>query len=69
MIKAYCVFNDFDRDACRIIRAAGVQLDISRSNRRPNKEELNDLFVKYDILIIGVKEKFTKDMLDLVNNK
>ena len=69
MIKGYCVFNDFDRDACRIIRAAGVQLDISQSNRRPNKEELNDLFVKYDILIIGVKEKFTKDMLDLVNNK
>ena len=69
MLKAYSVFKDLDKKACEIIKKAGVQLDISDSNQRPNKEELIKLFNKYDILIIGVKEKFTKDMLEGLNDK
>ena len=69
MLKAYSVFKDLNKEACEIIKTAGAELDISNSSLRPNKEELIDLFSRYDILIIGVKEIFTKDMLDLVNDK
>lgn len=63
MLKAYSVFKDLDKKACEIIKSAGIQLDLSNSDQRPNKEELVRLFNDYDILIIGVKEKFTEDML------
>lgn len=63
MLKAYSVFKDLDKKACEIIRSAGIQLDLSNSDQRPNKEELLRLFNDYDILIIGVKEKITEDML------
>lgn len=63
MLKAYSVFKDLDKKACEIIRSAGIQLDLSNSDQRPNKEELVRLFNDYDILIIGVKEKVTEDML------
>lgn len=63
MLKAYSVFKDLDKKACEIITSAGIQLDLSNSDQRPNKEELVRLFNDYDILIIGVKEKITEDML------
>ena len=70
MLKAYSVFKDLDKRACEIIRNAGIQLHLSNSDQRPNKEELVRLFNEYDILIIGVKEKFTEDMLNgLKENK
>lgn len=69
MLKAYSVFNDLDKKACEIIRNAGVQLDISNSSKRPEKKELLKLFNDYDILIIGVKERFTKDMLEGLKDK
>ncbi len=69
MLKAYSVFNDLDKKACEIIRNAGVQLDISNSSKRPDKKELMKLFNDYDILIIGVKERFTKDMLEGLKDK
>lgn len=69
MLKAYSVIPDLNKDACEIIRTAGVQLEISNSNKRPDKKMLTKLFNKYDILIIGAKEKFTKDMLSGINCK
>ena len=59
MLKAYSIFKDLDKKACEILRNAGIQLDISNSVERPNKEELIRLLNDYDILIIGVKEKLT----------
>ena len=69
MLKAYSVFNDLNEEACAIIKSTGVQLDIADTNIRPNKEELIDLLNKYDILIIGVKEKITEDMFKQLNGK
>lgn len=69
MLKAYSVFNDLNKDAIQIIRNAGVDLEISKSFQRPNKQELVKLLNSYDILIISVKEKFTKDMLDGLNTR
>ena len=69
MLRAYSVFKDLDKKACEIITSAGIQLELSTSEERPNKSELERLLKDYDILIIGVKEKLTKDMLIGVDKK
>ena len=69
MLKAYSVFKDLDKKACEILINAGIQLDLSNSEERPNKEELLKLLNDYDILIIGVREKLTEDMLKEINIK
>ena len=69
MLKAYSIFKDLDQKACEIITNAGIQLELSQKEERPKKEELIELLKNYDILIIGVKEKFTQDMLKEVNCK
>lgn len=69
MLKAYSVFKDLDKKACEILINTGIQLDLSNSEERPNKEELLKLLNDYDILIIGVREKLTEDMLKEINNK
>lgn len=68
MLKAYSIFKDLDKKACKIITDFGVQLDLATSKERPNKEELSRLLKDYDILIIGVKEKMTEDMLTQIHN-
>lgn len=69
MLRAYSIFKDLDKKACEILINAGIQLDISTSEERPNKEELSKLLDDYDILIIGVKEKMTEDMLTKIDKK
>lgn len=63
MLRAYSIFKDMDKKACETLRKAGIQLDLAPTKERPNKDELSRLLKKYDILIIGVKEKLTKDMI------
>lgn len=69
MLKAYSIFKDLDKNACNIIRNAQVKLELSNSVERPNKQELLRLLNEYDILIIGVKEKLTEDMLAKIDKK
>lgn len=69
MLKAYSVFKDLDKKSCEILINAGIQLDISTSEERPNKEELSKLLDDYDILIIGVKEKMNEDMITKIDKK
>lgn len=69
MLKAYSVFKDLDSKACEILRNSGIQLELSTCEERPNKEELLKLLNDYDILIIGVREKLTEDMLREINTK
>lgn len=69
MLKAYSIFKDLDKNACEILRNNGIQLKLSAYEERPNKEELIRLLNDYDILIIGVREKLTEDMLRVINNK
>ena len=68
-MKAYSIFKDLDKKACEILTNVGVQLELSTSSKRPNKEELSKLLKDYDILIIGVKEKLTEDMLKNIDKK
>jgi D-3-phosphoglycerate dehydrogenase len=69
MLKAYSVFEDLDTKACEILKDAGIQLKLSSGIERPNKEKLQELLKDYDILIIGVKEKLTEDMLCKITTK
>ncbi len=69
MLKAYSVFKDLDKKAYEILTNTGIQLELSTSTERPNKEQLEKLLNDYDILIIGVKEKLTEDMLAKINKK
>lgn len=69
MLKAYSIFKDLDSKACEILRNSGIQLELSTCEERPNKEELLKLLNDYDILIIGVREKLTEDMLREINTK
>ena len=69
MLKAYSIVKDLDKKACDIIRNNGVQLDISNSDKRPDKDGLIKLLNEYDILIIGIEDKFTKDMLPTITKK
>lgn len=69
MLKAYSIFKDLDKKACEILINAGIQLDISNSAERPNKQELLNLLNEYDILIIGVRERLTEDMLNGISKK
>ena len=69
MLKAYSIIKNLDKKACEIIRNNGIQLDISNSDKRPDKEGLIKLLDEYDILIIGIEDKFTKDMLPITTKK
>ena len=69
MLKAYSIIKKLDKKACEIIRNNGIQLDISNSDKRPDKEGLIKLLNEYDILIIGIEDKFTKDMLPKTTKK
>lgn len=69
MLRAYSVFEDLDKKACEILTNAGIQLELSTCEERPNKEELLKLLNDCDILIIGVREKLTEDMLKGIINK
>lgn len=69
MLKAYSIFKDLDKRACEILTDFGIQLDLSTSKERPDKNELIRLLKDYDILILGVKEKLTEDMLTQIHNK
>ena len=69
MLKAYSIIKNLDKKACEIIRNKGIQLDISNLDKRPDKEGLIKLLDEYDILIIGIEDKFTKDMLPKTTKK
>lgn len=69
MLRAYSVFKDLDKKACEILIDAGIELELSTCEERPNKEQLLKLLQNYDILIISVKERLTEDMLKVINNK
>ena len=40
MLKAYSIIKNLDKKAYEIIRNNGIQLDISNSDKRPDKEGL-----------------------------
>lgn len=66
MLKAYCAFNNFSKEAQKIITSNNIELTINKKDENPTKEVLVKLIDEYDILIIGVASKFTADMINFV---
>lgn len=64
VLTAYSVLNDYGKDAQQILESAGIKVTLAASTTRPNEEELISLVQKYDILIIGAREKMTKRVFD-----
>ena len=63
-LTAYSVLSDLNEDACTALREVGINLTLASSSIRPDENELIQLVQKYDILIIGAKEKMTKKVFD-----
>ncbi len=59
MYKAYSVLSDYSKSACDLLSYAGVEMTLASTAQRPDEDELVELVQKYDILIIGAKEKMT----------
>jgi len=67
MKKAYCVFENFNEEARKIIEKSGIELTVNKTKDRPNGEELIELLKTNDILIIGIFSKLTADMIQYVD--
>jgi len=66
MLKAYCAFHDFNKEAQKIITSNNIDLTINQSDNKPTEEDLVKLIDAYDILIVGIASKFTADMIQFV---
>ena len=62
-MKACSMSRSIDRQAVKILKEKGISVDIWNGDKYPNKEELKQLLSIYDILIVGVEERITKDMI------
>ena len=58
-LKAYSVLNDYSKEACTLLETVGIDVALASTTERPSENELIELVQKYDILIIGAKEKMT----------
>jgi phosphoglycerate dehydrogenase-like enzyme len=65
MLKAYSVFKDLSKEACDKLRENKIEL-VTDEKREYSNDDLKDLLNKYDILIISIRQKLTKDLLEQI---
>lgn len=63
MLKACSMSKSIDRQAVKILKEKDISVHIWNGEKYPNKEELKQLLSVYDILIVGIEERITKDMI------
>ncbi len=68
MLKACSIPKNINREAVQILRQNNISVDIWNGENAPEKEALKELLRIYDILIIGVKQKITKEMIDGISS-
>ncbi|GHV92925.1 3-phosphoglycerate dehydrogenase [Spirochaetia bacterium] len=61
-MKAYCVLDDYSKDAVQILTTAGISISFPHGAGRPGTDELKKLVKNFDILIIGAKEQMTNEV-------
>ena len=62
-MKIYTIFDDFDTQAEKNIREAGITLDIHPLGvPRPDSLQMKRILENYDGVIIGTTQKITEDM-------
>lgn len=60
-MKGYCVIKDYSQQAIEYLRQNGIFIEVNKGER-PKVEVLKKLIKKYDLLIIGAKEKIELEM-------
>lgn len=68
MLKACSIPQNMNREAIQILRQKNISVDIWNGESTPKQEELNELLRIYDILIIGVTQKITKEMINGISS-
>lgn len=63
MLKACSMSKSIDRQAVKILKEKGISVDVWNGEKYPKKEELKQLLSRYDVLIVGIEERITKDMI------
>ncbi len=66
MKKALSLISDLSVEAKNILKDNNIELTISDLDNPPNTEELIALLENYDILIIGVRTKVSKEILEYI---
>ncbi len=68
--RVWCVSKWITQDAIKLLNDNNIEVDIRDFDDAPSKEKLIELLHKYDALIIGCKQHFSKDMIeDVTTNK
>ena len=64
-MKAYSIFDDFDKKAIEILEKAKVDLTVHPSGMlRPNDVQMQSILEKYDCVIIGTSQKINTEMFE-----
>lgn len=69
MLKAFSIISDISVNAQNVLKHNGVKLEVSPKTFKPNSDETKNLLEKYDILIIGVRTRITKEMIKDIKTK
>lgn len=63
MLKACSMSKSIDMQAIKFLKENDISIDVWNGEKYPNKWQLKQLLNTYDILIVGVEERITKDMI------
>lgn len=67
-MKAYSVIPDLNNQAKEILKNSNITLTINKGGTIPSTEEIIHLLKTYDILIIGVKTKVAKEIVEKIKS-
>ncbi len=59
MLSMYIAVSDFDPSALKMLEKRNLDITLRQPGERPDENELIDLVNRYDIIVIGAKEKLT----------
>lgn len=65
-MKAYSIIGDYSKDAIEILEKNGIDVIINDTNKEFSIEEIVKLLQEYDCLIIGVRTKISKNILERI---
>ena len=68
MLKLCTMSKSIDKQAVKILKENGISVDGWSGEKYPNKQELKRLLNSYDILIVGVEERITREMISDVRS-
>lgn len=65
-MKVYSIIGDYSKEAIEMLEKSGIDVTINNTNKKYSTDEIVNLLQGYDGLIIGVKTKISKSILDSI---